>query len=153
MSRAEPVEVAGGRGDLVKPIRRFSLERHQGAYDTWPTRSRLLIDGERTGLSLPGYALLHQFETSDVYLLVTDYECPCEEVTNVVLVSKKLRLQSRRWIGWMYASALLRRVEWVDERNVVAVIDDERRFLFTIRSWWIPYVRPRLRMKHLRGAG
>jgi hypothetical protein len=52
----------------------------------------------------------------------------------------------------MYESVLLQRIEWVDERNFVAVIYNQHRYLLTIRSWWIPYIRPRLRMKYLGKA-
>ena len=29
----------------MKPITRFALERHDGPYETWPRRSRLVLDG------------------------------------------------------------------------------------------------------------
>ncbi len=77
---------------IMDAISRFTLEQHDGPYETWPLRSRLFLDGEPTGISLPGYALLHQFETSNGYVLVTDYDCPFEEITNFILVSKQLRL-------------------------------------------------------------
>ncbi len=136
----------------MNAISRFTLEQHDGPYETWPLRSRLFLDGEPTGISLPGYALLHQCETSNGYVLVTDYDCPFEEITNFILVSKQLRLQSCRWLGWMYESYLLQRIEWVDERTFIAVIYREHRQQFTIRSWWIPYIRPRLSMKYLGKA-
>ncbi len=52
----------------------------------------------------------------------------------------------------MYESYLLQRIEWVDERTFIAVIYREHRHQFTIRSWWIPYIRPRLSMKYLGKA-
>src|SRR5262245_28944487 len=86
----------------MKPIDRFTLAKHDGPYATWPLRSRLSLDGRPTDISLPGYTLLHQFETSSGYILVTDYDCPHEEITNFALISKQLRLRSCRWLGWMY---------------------------------------------------
>ena len=106
----------------MNSISRFALEQHEGPYEKWPLRSRLFLDGKSTGLSLPGYDLLHQFETADGYVLVTDYDCPFEEITNFILVTKRLRLQSCRWLGWMYESFYLQRIEWVDERTFIAVI-------------------------------
>lgn len=129
---------------MMKQMNRFTLVRHDGPYTSRPTRSMLLLDGEPTTVSLPGYELRHQFETPDGYVFVTDFDCPFEEITSFILVNKTLSRQSCRWI-----LCPLPRVEWIDERNFVALINDEHRYLFTIRSWWIPYVRPRLRMKRL----
>ena len=134
-------------------INRFALEQHEGRYETWPLRSRLFMDGKPTGISLPGYQLLHQYETPYGYVLVTDYDCPFEEMTNFVLVSKQLHLQSCRSLGQMYASFLLERIEWLDPSTIIAVIYSGVQFRFTIRSWWIPYIRPRLKMKYLGTAG
>jgi hypothetical protein len=103
----------------MNAISRFTLEQHDGPYETWPLRSRLFFDGEPTGISLPGYALLHQFETSAGYVLVTDYACPFEEITNFILVSKQLRLRSCQSLGCMYASFLLERIEWIDDRTLL----------------------------------
>ena len=104
----------------MKPITRFALEKHDGPYETWPLRSRLSLDGRPTDISLPGYTLLHQFEASNGYILVTDYDCPFEEITNFALISKQLRLQSCRWLGWMYETFLLERIEWIDDRTFTA---------------------------------
>lgn len=107
----------------MRPINRFTLEKHDGPYETWPLRSRLFLDGKPTDLSLPGYVPLDQFETSDGYILVTDYDCPFEEITNFAFISKQpLRLKSCRWLGWMYETFLLEHIEWIDERTFIAVI-------------------------------
>jgi hypothetical protein len=100
----------------MKSISRFALEKHDGPYETWPLRSRLTLDGKPTDISLPDYTLLHQFETSNGYILVTDYDCPYEEITNFALISKQLRLQSCRWFGWMYEN-ILARAHRVDRRS------------------------------------
>ncbi len=131
----------------MKPITRFTLETHDGPYDKWPLRSRLFLDGNSTGISLPGYTLLHQFETSHAYILVTDYDCPFEEITNFALISKQLRLQSCRWLGWMYETFLLERIEWIDDRTFTAFFCGNFCCRFTVRSWGIPYLRPRLKLQ------
>jgi hypothetical protein len=132
-------------------IDRFSLETHEGPYEKWPLRSRLFLDGQPTDVRLPGYQLLDQFETPDGYILITDYDCPFEEATNFALVSKSLRLQSCRTIGWMYETYILERIEWQDELRFIAFIHGGCPWRFTIRSWWIPYIRPRLRRQLLLG--
>src|SRR5262245_51918272 len=134
-------------GRRMRPIDRFTLEKHDGPYETWPLRSRLSLDGRPTGISLPGYTLLHQFETSNGYIVVTDYDCPFEEITNFALISRRLRLQSCRWIGWMYETFLLERIEWIDARTFTAFFHGNLCCRFTIRSWGIPYMRPRLKLQ------
>ena len=133
----------------MKSIDRFTLETHEGPYEKWPLRSRLSIDGQPTGVTLPGYQLLCQFEAPDGYVLVTDYDCPFEEATSFALVSKQLRLKSCRTVGWMYETFILERIEWQDERTFIAYIGGGCPWCFTIRSWGIPYIWPRLRRQAL----
>jgi hypothetical protein len=136
----------------VNVIDQFTLEQPAGPCEKWPLRSRLLCDGEPTGISLPGYVLLHQYETPYGYIFVTDYDDPFEEITNFVLVSKRLRVLSCRWLGAMYDTYLLQGIEWVDDRTFIATIYRDCRWCFTIRSWGIPYIRPRLKMQWLGKA-
>jgi hypothetical protein len=49
----------------------------------------------------------------------------------------------------MYTSFLLNRIEWLDDHTFMAVFSGEDRCRFTIRSWGIWYIRPRLKMKWL----
>ena len=126
---------------------RFALEKHDGPYERWPRRSRLFLDGEPTKIFLPGYELRHQFETPDGFLLVTDYDCPFEEITNFALIDRRLRLQSCRWVGWMYETFLLERLEWTDDRTFTAFFCGNLCCRFTVRSWGIPYIRPRLKLQ------
>lgn len=135
--------------DMVNSIDRFTLEKYEGPYEEWPLGSRLFLDGESTGISLPGYVLLHQFETPYGYVLVTDWDCPFEEATQFALVSKQLRLLSCRWLGRPYQSFLLSRLKWINDRTFIAVIYPENCWRLVIRSWGIPYLRPRLKMQWL----
>lgn len=59
----------------MKPVDRFTLETHDGPYESWPSRTHVLVDGVCSGLTVSGYVLLRQFETLVAYLLVTDYDC------------------------------------------------------------------------------
>ena len=78
---------------------------------------------------------------------MTDYDCPHEEITNFALISKQLRLQSCRWLGWMYDTFLLERIEWRDDRSFTAFFCGNFCFRLTVRSWGIPYMRPRLKLQ------
>ena len=99
------------------------------------------------GYTLPGYTLLHQFETTSGYVLVTDFDCPFEERTNFVLLGPTLRMRSCRSLGGWYTSALLKDIEVIDDRRLVAIFSASDHFLITIRTWGIPVVRPRLKLE------
>ena len=130
---------------------RFSLETHAGPYESWPLRSRLILDGTPSGLKVNGYVLLHQFETTAGFLLVTDYDCPFEESVNFVLISKDLRkVLGERSVGAMYGTFLLESVTWNDERHFAATfMGIEGRWDFRIRDWSLPVIFPRLKMRYV----
>jgi hypothetical protein len=128
----------------------FSLKKHPGPYESWPLKSRLLRNGEPTSLLLPGYSLLHQFRTEHGFLFITNYDCPMEEVTEFTLCNSKLRRISVRFVGCPYDSFTLQRVEWIDERHLMAVFDQNDPWLVTIRRWSIPYFRPRLTVRRMK---
>ena len=127
----------------MKAISKFSLERHSGPYDKWPLKSRLLIEGKLTGTSLPGYSLLHQFEVSDGYFLVHDWDCPFEEMTHFTLLDRELCVLSSRCLGAPYASWLLTDFRATDDRHFEAVFGDDR-WQITVRPWGIRYFYPRI---------
>jgi hypothetical protein len=128
----------------MRSIARFSLEKHEGPYEKWPLRSKLFLDEKPTGIRVPGYSLIHQFEIPCGYLLVTDDDCPFEEGTNFILLSKSIRLLSWRILVVPYGSFNLDRVEWIDDSRFWAVFYEEDYWLVTIRPWGIPFLRPRL---------
>jgi hypothetical protein len=125
---------------------RFSLERHDGAYETWPVRSRLLVDGQAGAVRVPGHSLLHQYALPAGYLLVTDFDCPYEEATSFVLLDRKSRLLCCRTLSIPYGSYNLDRFEWLDDRNARVTFWENDPWLLTIRDWGIPILRPRLRL-------
>lgn len=100
----------------LSPIDRFSLESHTGPYAEWPRTTRLLRDGARTQTSVPGYALLRQYALPDGRaLLITDWDCPYEEATEVLLLGPDDRLLARRSFGAPYASVWLSAARVVDD--------------------------------------
>jgi hypothetical protein len=133
----------------VKPISRFALEQHEGPYASWPLRSRLLLDGAPTPVTLPGYVILHQFETAPGFLIVTDCDCPYEEATTFALLASDLRVLSVRTFSMMYQTFLLDDLEWMDANHLVATFHDSVRYRITIRERWIPYLRPRLGVRRV----
>lgn len=129
------------------PIDRFALQAHAGPYQRWPGHSPLIVDGELQRTSVPGYTLLRQFALADGYLLITDFDCPFEESTCFVLLDPQFKVRSQRTLGGMYASYLLKRVRWLDERQLIASFVDQGDWLMAIRSWSMPYLRPRLSLR------
>ncbi len=134
----------------MKTIGRFSLERHDGPYETWPLLTRLLVDGQPSRVRVPGYELLHQFEVPAGYVLVTDTDCPFEEATSFILLDRGLRLLSRRTLIAPYETFWLDRIEWLDDSHFRAVFLGGDCWLVTIRAWGVPFLFPRLRLKHER---
>jgi hypothetical protein len=134
--------VGGRQAAGMQPVDAFRLATHAGPYDTWPARTPLLhADGRPTGRTVPGYTLLHQFRVGDDWLLLTDWDCPYEEATEVLLLDAQLRLVARRSFGAPYASWML---DGVDRLG-----DDALRLRFVggpaialrvaaLAPWWSP---------------
>ena len=130
------------------PIDRFSLLIPSGERDSWPKRVPLVADGKPTGLTVSGYAMLHQFETSHGFVLVTDFGCPYEEAVCFTLIDKSLaKIESERCVGSPYGSYWLERSVWRDDRHFTASFRSESdQWEFSIRSWGLPLVRQKLAM-------
>ena len=135
---------------MPTPIERFSLERHTGPYELWPLRTRLLADGVPTGIRLPAYSMLHQYETAAGFLIAMDCDCPFEEATTFALVSRDLRLLGRRTFSTMYGSYLLLDLRWKDDDRFVATFNADVRYEVTIRDRSIPFLSSRLGVRELK---
>lgn len=136
-----------GSGTAMYRIDRFAIEQHAGPYDSWPLRSGLLLDGQKTLLRVPGYVLLHQFATPQGYVLITDCDCPFEEATSFILLSKTVRLLACRTLSAPYESFLLQRIEWLDAANLRAVFGHDEVWRVSLHAWGIPLLRPRLQLR------
>lgn len=141
----------------MTPITQFSLAGSDAPSAKAGMRSRLLSDGGPTSTCLPGRRVASQFALDCGYLVVTDFDDPWEEWTFISLLDERLRLLSCRQLGSLgtaFASKTfsLKAIEWVDSRHFVAVPFNEAdgRYQFTIRSWGIPFLRPRLEKQLLR---
>lgn len=128
-------------------ISRFALAVPPGPYEKRPLRCCLLEDGAPTRAMLPGYVLLHQFELSEGYLFITDFDCPHEEATVFSLASPTLRDIESATLGGAYVTFLLRDVEWLEEDRLHAVFCDDDRWELLIRPK--RFLRPRLRLRRV----
>ncbi|MGL6289296.1 MAG: hypothetical protein ACRC2H_01250 [Silanimonas sp.] len=133
----------------MQPIDAFRLATHNGEYATWPLRTALLhADGRPTGVDVPGYVLRKQYQVGSEWLLVTDWDCPFEEATEVLLLDHRLRRVAHRGFGAPYVSWLLERSEVVGARCLRLVFAGDVAVLVTVRDaspWWSP-VRWRSRL-------
>ena len=124
----------------MRAVSYFGLEKHSGAYATWPLRTALLHHGQRTGVKVPGFEILHQFERNNgEYLLVLDWDCPFEEATEVLLLSPGFRILSRKTYGGPYSSWLLHKfISITDESFYLDFRENEilRRIQIEPKKWW-----------------
>jgi hypothetical protein len=131
----------------MKRIRRFTLRPPGSTSGT----SQLISDGRVTSIHVPGIAILHQFETSTGYLLVTDQDCPFEETFHFILLDRNLHVRSHRSLGARFAFVpgsqvrTLEKLVWEDDRHFLAILTGPtERWRFTIRQPGIPFMHPRL---------
>ena len=127
-------------------VTKFALKPHEGEYETWPGESQLIVDGETIKTWIPGYRLLRQYETPLGFILITDYDCPHEESIAVSLVCHRYYILIEECdITRPYNSFILKDVEWLEDNQFVVSVEDMAiEWKFTIRSWGIPYLYPRL---------
>ena len=132
----------------MTPLDRFSLEMHEGPWQTWPLQSRLLENGRATSVCISGYFLRHQFETPDGYLFIADYDCPFEEVQKFTLVSRDYAVLATASLGGGYSSFWIDRLDWLDDRHL-QITDRDEMWMLTLRPWGIPYLYPRLMLQKI----
>jgi hypothetical protein len=133
------------------PTDLFSLEKHDGAYASWPATSLLFQNGLPTSTRIPGYVLLHEFAVPGGHLLITNYDCPYEEAITLVLLNHKLRILCHRTIGAWYESVWLEDAQPLNDRCLLLELDLEtKNSKATIRRWWFPLLRPRIGLRWIR---
>jgi hypothetical protein len=140
----------------VHPIDRFALERQSRALESRTLRARLIDRGEPTHSTLPGQAVLAQFELASGFLLVVSDDYPEEDGITFCLLADDLRVRSERAFRVPYSTFELDAIEWIDERRFVAVFRTAppgvaRRQGFRIRPRGIPLVWPELSLRDPSG--
>jgi hypothetical protein len=117
-------------------ISSFSLEKHEGPYESWPRLTRLFFDGQATGTSVPGYVIEAQYRCPEGYLLITSQDCPFEESSDFILLSPRFEVVAQRFLGEMYGSYLLH-AHWPRaEGSLVLHYYQALCFTLSIRHWW-----------------
>ena len=123
-------------------ISHFSLEKHQGAYGTWPLKSKLFYDKKDTAVQITGYSLRYQFKLKnklkDEFLLITDWDCPFEEVTELWLLNSSFKIISHKSIGAWHSSWLLDDIKYVGPNQFLLLFGDLS-YNLTIRPGLFPW--------------
>lgn len=85
----------------MQEINCFSLEVHEGPYETWPRdhKSVLYHRGKRTTAKVLGYRIDAQFEIEDYYVLITSMDCPWEDETYILLLDRNFQTISKLHFG------------------------------------------------------
>lgn len=127
----------------MENISHFSIEKHNGPYEKWPLKSKLFHSDKDTGIKIPGFSLLHQFKLGNEFLLITDWDCPFEEATEILLLDSSFRIISHKRLSCWYYSWLLDSIEYIDE-NQFLLFFMEVPYKLTIlpfRSRWLSRFR------------
>lgn len=89
---------------MIEEIKSFSLAKHEGPYETWPSKTDLFFDDKPTGKKIDGYVIEKQFKIDEHYLIITSYDCPFEETNNFILLDNNFIVRHKKWIVRPYNS-------------------------------------------------
>lgn len=134
----------------MTPVQCFSLETRGESPDSF-----LLRDGQRTGTLVPGVEIVKQYAVEgDRYLIVTDYDDPWEELTELVLLNQRggvLAKQRLGSIGTAFArkTYAVKDVEWLNESEFMTIPrnSEDGYFRCAIRPFGIPFFYPRMHVE------
>ena len=123
---------------MLRPITKFSLEKHAGPYHTWGTSSALCIDGVLTGKQVPGFLIEGQYARDDLSVLITSYDCPFEEAQNFLLLNAECNVISELFLGQMFGSYLLMKNYLIGDGEVALEFAgyDVPWILHVDPNWW-----------------
>ena len=126
----------------MRPINRFALDADGPALDPEATHAALFVDGALTRYKLEGVRLVDQYETDSGYLLVTDCDCPYEELTVVTLLDKGFKPLDSKLLGkfvYVFPSRTFA-VQRIDIDGIALVLQgssaDEGRYRVEVADVW-----------------
>jgi hypothetical protein len=124
---------------------RFALDTHPGPYETWPTTSRLIVDGMAVDTRIRGFVIDGQYETGIGTLLLTSYDCPYEEASAFTLLDARQRVLAQRELGAPYSSMLLHGHWPIDAATLALHFHGERFYTLRVQApGRLPWQRHRL---------
>lgn len=134
------------------PVQCFSLETRGESPDSF-----LLRDGHRTGTLVPGVEIVKQYAVrNSCYLLITDYDDPWEEITELVLLDQGSHVLAKQRLGsigtaFAHKTYAVKDIEWLNEDEFVTVPREtaEGYYCCVIRPFGLPFFYPRIQIKFL----
>lgn len=91
----------------MQPITIFTLATHEGPYEKWPLKTKLLVNGTDTGKYVPGFVVEAQYQCALGYVLITSYDCPYEESNEFLLLNDRYDVVAKSGLGVWYDTFLL----------------------------------------------
>ena len=134
---------------LMETTSHFFIEKHKGPYEKWPLKSKLFYDNKDTGRKIPGFSLRYQFKVGNETLLITDWDCPFEEVTEILILNGAFKIISHKRIGGWYYSWLLHGIEYVGDKQFLLFFG-EVTYKLTIRPNHFPWLLSKVRLEKIK---
>ncbi len=103
----------------MEKIENFSLEEHEGEYETWPEKTNLIKDGKETGKQITGYVIEYQFKFENYYFLVTSYDCMFEEQCDFILLDDKYKTIARKTLFPWCSSWIVYSYEYIGNKEFI----------------------------------
>lgn len=123
----------------MQAISSLALEKHTGPYEKWPSKTRLLINGEHSAHKVNGYEIEAQYQTTFGILLITSYDCPFEEANDFYLLDGNGRPLSHCLLSAPYGSFLLNKHWPLCERTLALHYYDDLFYTIEVTPpgrWW-----------------
>jgi hypothetical protein len=113
-------------------ISQFSIEKHDGNYESWPRTSRLFFDNDDTAMRIPGYVIEAQYKCELGYLIVTSQDCLFEESNDFILLDQQLSIIGYDSLFVPYHSFLIQNHWPISESTLRLHYDNELFFDLSI---------------------
>lgn len=135
----------------MKRVDRFQLHSPIGE---GATECRLIVDGGSTDRLITGIQLVDQFEVPGGYLLVTDFNDPWEESTQLTLLDNQFRTIARKSLGldgyvFMRRPFSVSHIEFLSDRELVLTSSNEGegQYHIQIREHGFPFIKSRIKAR------
>jgi hypothetical protein len=104
----------------MEPIDSFTLAKHDGPYEKWPSRTRLFCGGVFTGTEIPGFLVKAQYRCDNGFLLITSHNARFEESNDFILLDPQFKILAKAQLRSPYSSYLLH-AHWPISRRTLTL--------------------------------